>query len=292
MYDLPSEDPEEPGLPDEFHEFQPQLLRETFQPSDYPPENIFIGTDINLYYDSRHPLWYKRPDWFVVLGVPSAAEQKDLRLSYVIWQEGIAPFLVIELLSPGTENEDLGQNIRALPDRETPPGKWEVYERMLRIPYYAVFDRYTNHLKLFQLIATRYQEIPLTEQRYWFEEIQLGLGVWQGTYQRTAGLWLRWYDSRGIWLPTPVELAEQERQRADKNAKEQNASRNAYENWEKIQIKSKRSELWLQLAGWVCTVSDTNEVQQFSPHRNYTPRSSFVNIYEHNGVEYISSSRQ
>ena len=31
MYDLPSEYPEEPGLPDEFHDFQPQLLRETCQ---------------------------------------------------------------------------------------------------------------------------------------------------------------------------------------------------------------------------------------------------------------------
>ena len=30
MYDLPSEDPKEPGLPDEFHYYQPQLLRETF----------------------------------------------------------------------------------------------------------------------------------------------------------------------------------------------------------------------------------------------------------------------
>jgi hypothetical protein len=30
MYDLPSEDPEEPGLPDEFHDLQPQLLSRTF----------------------------------------------------------------------------------------------------------------------------------------------------------------------------------------------------------------------------------------------------------------------
>lgn len=28
MYDLPSEDAEEPGLPDEFHDLQPQLLVE------------------------------------------------------------------------------------------------------------------------------------------------------------------------------------------------------------------------------------------------------------------------
>jgi hypothetical protein len=32
MYDLPSEDPEEPGLPDEFHDLQPQLLSLTFRP--------------------------------------------------------------------------------------------------------------------------------------------------------------------------------------------------------------------------------------------------------------------
>jgi len=27
MYDLPSENPEEPGLPDEFHSWQPQLYQ-------------------------------------------------------------------------------------------------------------------------------------------------------------------------------------------------------------------------------------------------------------------------
>jgi hypothetical protein len=29
MYDLPSENPEEMGLPDEFHDAQPDLLKET-----------------------------------------------------------------------------------------------------------------------------------------------------------------------------------------------------------------------------------------------------------------------
>ena len=58
MYDLPSENPEEPGLPDEFHDFQPQLLRETCQSPIYPKEEMFIGTDLNLYYDGRHYSWY------------------------------------------------------------------------------------------------------------------------------------------------------------------------------------------------------------------------------------------
>jgi Uma2 family endonuclease len=214
MYDLPSEDPREPGLPDEFHEFQPQLLRETFRSPEYSMDDVFIGTDINLYYDSLHPQWYKRPDWFLVLGVARAQVQEDLRLSYVIWQESVAPFLMVELLSPGTEDEDLGQKVRSLTERDTPPGKWEVYERILRVPYYAIFDRYSNQLRVFCLQGTRYQEMALSEQQLWFEEIKLGLGVWQGRFQGAMGLWLRWFDEAG-WLPTPGERAEQEKLRAE-----------------------------------------------------------------------------
>jgi Uma2 family endonuclease len=62
MYDLPSEDLREPGLPDEFHDLQPQLLSATLRLSDVVRDRIFTGTDINLYYDLNHPLWHKRPD--------------------------------------------------------------------------------------------------------------------------------------------------------------------------------------------------------------------------------------
>ncbi len=143
MYDLPSEDPQEPGLPDEFHLLQPELLRQTFCPPTYEPDAVFTGSDLNLYCDLYHPQWYKRPDWFGVLGVSRLYDQQDLRLSYVIWQEGVTPFVVVELLSPGTEKEYLGQNLR---DTSQPPSKWTVYEQMLRIPYYFVFNRYTDEL--------------------------------------------------------------------------------------------------------------------------------------------------
>jgi len=217
MYDLPSEDHEEPGLPDEFHAFQPQLLRETCQPPTYSTEMVFVGTDLNLYYDSRHPQWHKRPDWFLVLGVERAQQQQDLRWSYVIWREVVAPFMVIELLSPGTEAEDLGQTLREV---NQPPTKWQVYEQVLRIPYYVVFDRYENRLRAFQLVATRYQEMTVPDQRLWFAEIELGLGVWQGTYQTVEGLWLRWFDVAGHWLPTSAEKATQAQQEATRAQQE------------------------------------------------------------------------
>jgi Uma2 family endonuclease len=77
--------------------------------SNWSLENIFCATDLNLYYDVNHPQWYKRSDWFGVVGVPRLYDGKDLRLSYVIWQEQMSPLVVVELLSPATEAEDLGQ---------------------------------------------------------------------------------------------------------------------------------------------------------------------------------------
>ena len=153
MYDLPSEDSEEPGLPDQFHLWQPRLLEETFLPPHYPVDEVFVASDLNLYYDVRHPLWYKRPDWFAVVGTSRLYEERDLRLSYVVWQEGVDPFVVVELLSPGTEKEDLGQTLRSI---EQPPTKRQVYEQILRVPYYVVFDRYTDTLQAFTLQADRY----------------------------------------------------------------------------------------------------------------------------------------
>lgn len=91
---------------------------------------------------------HKHPDWFAVFETSKLYEGRDLRLSYVVWQEGISPFIVVELLSPVTEQEDLG---RTAHDVDQPPGKWEVYEQILRVPYCVVFSRHTNQLQVFGL---------------------------------------------------------------------------------------------------------------------------------------------
>ena len=44
-----------------------------------------------------------------MVGVSRLYNNEDLRLSYVGWDEGICPLIVIELLWSGTENEDLGK---------------------------------------------------------------------------------------------------------------------------------------------------------------------------------------
>lgn len=218
MYDLPSESVEEPGLPDEFHLLQPWLLEETFFPPDYPPEQVFTGSDLNLYYDVRNLGWYKRPDWFGVVGVPRLYEQRELRMSYVLWQEGVSPIVVVELLSPGTEKEDLGQTLQEV---NQPLSKWEVYERLLRVPYYIVFDRYTNTPRFFHLEGWHYTEVTdLPQPRFWLSDLKLGLGIWEGIYRGVERQWLRWFDALGNWLPTPLEreadLVHQERLKTER----------------------------------------------------------------------------
>jgi Uma2 family endonuclease len=246
MYDLPSELVGESGLPDEFHRIQAELLSETCQPPQLSVDDeVFIASDLNLYYDLRHTQWYKRPDWFLALGVSRFTQQQELRLSYVTWQEKVTPFLVVELLSPGTENDDLGQKLREV---NKPPTKWQVYERILRIPHYVVYDRYSNHLRAFELQGSNYQALDVSSRRIWFEEMQLGLGLWQGDYQQTNGLWLRWYGANG-WVPTLVEKAEQERQRALEAELQAASERDrAFRESQRAEAESQRAEAESQRA--------------------------------------------
>ncbi|WP_283758692.1 Uma2 family endonuclease [Roseofilum casamattae] len=151
MYDLKSEDPEESGLPDEYHLWQAQLCSATFAPPTYPPERVLVASDLNLYYDPKHTGWYKRPDWYAVVGVDRLYEGREPRLSYVFWQEGVRPLVAIELLSPGTRNEDLGETQRG----GQPPTKWEVYEQILGIPYYIPLLSLSEKLKLFGIVEFR-----------------------------------------------------------------------------------------------------------------------------------------
>jgi len=249
MYDLPSENQEE-GLPDEFHYYQPQFLRETFCPPDYPPERVFMASDLYLYYDVHHPKWYKRPDWFAAVDVPRFYNQREMRMSYVIWQEEVVPTIVVELLSESTEKEDLGQTLREI---NQPPTKWQVYEQILQIPYYIIFARDPDKFRAFQLTNGRYRELTLPDKRLWMPEIKLGLGLWEDVYHGVERKWLRWYDADGKWIPTPVEKQQQQieqeklKTEQEKTRAEQEKMRADQEQTRAEQEKKKAEQLAAQL---------------------------------------------
>lgn len=248
MYDLPSEEIGDSGLPDEFHIWQARLLSDTFCPPSYSEDQVLVASDLNLYYDPRHTQWYKRPDWFAVVGIPKLYEERYLRLSYVIWQEGVAPFVAVEFLSPGTEKEDLGQTLR---EAAQPPTKWQVYEQILQIPYYLVFNRYTDELQAFRLEGRRYRALDLEQSRVWMSGIELGIGLWQGSYENVERQWLRWFNASGQWIPTPPEreanLAEQERQRAEQERQRAERERQrAEQERQRAEQERRRSERLLE----------------------------------------------
>lgn len=210
MYDLPSEEVGEPGLPDEYHPLQAQLLRLTFQPSTYPAERVFSAMDMNIYYDEDNTRRYKRPDWFGVVGVPRFHNGRELRKSYLTWQEGVGPFIAVELLSSSTRNEDLGQT-EAEPDGN--PTKWQVYEEILRVPYYVIYDGERDSFQVFHWENGRYRELELDGDRLWMEELGLGLRLWRGVHEGLERLWLRFDDASGELIPTEAERERQEKER-------------------------------------------------------------------------------
>ncbi len=243
MYDLPSEFPEEPGLPDEFHDLQPQLLSRTLSLKGYASTERFTCSDLNVYYDPEHVLWHKRPDWFLSVGVPrvyNGRRGKDSRNSYVVWKEGKPPTVIVEFLSYRTEREDLGRfygEADFVPDlypdhpkttpledegneKSKPPRKFETYEKYLKTPHYIVYSKYTNRLRYFKHNGSYYEEQVVRESapQIWLEDLEIGLGTWDDYFEELSGPWLRWCDASGNWFLTDTEKAQAEADRAQAEA--------------------------------------------------------------------------
>lgn len=236
MYDLPSEFPDEPGLPDEFHDLQPQLLSRTLQLREYAADNLFTGSDLNVYYDLEHTIWHKRPDWFLAVGVPRIYDESQTpRRSYVVWQEQQVPTVVVEFLSLNTERQDLGRfygkadkipddliaqspgvipqllTAEARANKTTPPDKFVVYEQYLKVPHYIVYSRYTGRLRYFKHNGIVFEEQPVERGQVpaiWLKDLGIGLALWDDYFEGLPGPWLRWCDSTGNWMLTDTERAQ------------------------------------------------------------------------------------
>ncbi len=142
---------------------------------------------------------FRGPDVFVVLDVP-----KGERKSWVVWEEGKGPDVVIELLSTSTAMFDKRQ-------------KKEIYQRRLRVPEYFWFDPF-NHKDFagFAISDHGYEPISPDDQgRLISQQLGLALVYWTGLYADTTTVWLRWATLDGVLLPTDRELAEQAQQVAE-----------------------------------------------------------------------------
>jgi Uma2 family endonuclease len=164
------------------------------------------------------------PDVFLSLGVEMPADwsQRQHR-SYLVWQFGKFPDVVIEIVSNRKGNE-----LRTTDPKKT--CKKESYAQM-GIPYYAVFDPLRQIqepeqmngelLKVYGLTQGRYVEL---DRPFYLQAVGLGLTLWQGEFEGHSDTWLRWCapppsgsvpDRDGQVILTGKERADTEQARAD-----------------------------------------------------------------------------
>lgn len=200
---------------------QSLLLTDAIQPvleQLHPDGQYCIGQDSGIYWRLAEPpepleRGAESPDWFYVPDVPPLLNGV-YRRSYVLWQEIIAPLIVLEFVS-GDGSEERNR---------TPfKGKFWVYERAIRPAYYGIYEVQLSRIEVYELVGGRYQLLmPNPHGHFPIEPMGVALGIWQGEFLGMTLPWMRWYDNDGFLFPLSKERADQaeeevrqERQRAD-----------------------------------------------------------------------------
>lgn len=180
----------------------------------HPDGQYTIGQDCGIYWRETEPpeKGAEAPDWFYVPNVPPLLDG-EIRRSYVLWREFISPLIVLELASGNGDEERDKTPLSSLNGKVAKPGKFWVYETIMRVPYYAIYVIKTGQLEVYNLINGSYRLlVPNERGNYPIQRLEVELGLWRGNYQNLNQLWLRWWDKNGNLLLTGTEKAAQERQ--------------------------------------------------------------------------------
>ena len=220
---------------------QSMLLTDSIRPvlkRLHPNADYCIGQDLGIYWRMAQPpeppeRGSVAPDWFYVPNVPRTLDGK-MRRSYVLWQEWVAPLIVLEFVSgDGSEERD----------RTPVTGKFWIYEQAIRVPLYGIYEVNPGRVEVYYLLEGRYQPLPANARsHYEIGPLGVELGIWQGRYQDVDLPWLRWWDAQGNLLPTSEERADQERQEKDRALQEKEQARQ-----EKEQALQRAEKLAAQL---------------------------------------------
>lgn len=193
---------------------QGDLLTHTIEPvlqQIHPDGQYCIGRDSGIYWRITEPpeRGAEAPDWFYVPNVPPTLNGQ-YRRSYVLWQEYVAPLIVLEFVSGDGSQER---------DRTPITGKFWVYEQAIRVPFYGIYEVNLARVEVYQLINGRYQMMQPNERgHYPIEPLGVELGIWQGRYTNMEFPWLRWWDAQGNLLLDGTEIAQLAEQRAERLA--------------------------------------------------------------------------
>ncbi|NEP36526.1 Uma2 family endonuclease [Moorena sp. SIO3B2] len=216
----------------------------------HPDGQYAIGQDCGIYWRETDPpeKGAEAPDWFYVPNVPPQLDGK-IRRSYVVWREHIAPLIALEFASGnGDEERDKTPLSLSTQGEVTKPGKFWVYEQIIRIPYYGIYQINNGSLEVYTLVSGFYQKLTPNERgHYYISPLGVELGLWQGSYQNQTQLWLRWWDEQGNLLLIGDERAVLERERAEQERQRAEQERQRAEQAESI-VEQERQRTQAALA--------------------------------------------
>jgi Uma2 family endonuclease len=227
----PTEDelPYDDGMPMESqrHVFQMFFLIEALQ-FHLKEQNAFVGGNMFVYFSMEQVRGrdFRGPDFFAVLDVP-----RRERKSWVVWQEGKGPDVIIELLSESTAKFDKGE-------------KKQVYQDQLRVPEYFWYDPFSGELAGFTLRDGVYEPIaPDAQGRLVSQRLNLALVRWDGVYVGVPAKWLRWSTLDGDILLTSREHEHQLSQQAQQQAEQaQQQAEQAQQQAEQAQQQAEQAQ--------------------------------------------------
>jgi Uma2 family endonuclease len=183
----------------DFHRQLMTALIEALEDRYADDPDVYVSGNLLLFYVRGNKRKHISPDVFVVFGVP-----KRPRINYLTWEEGRGPGVVIELTSSSSRREDTSK-------------KFALYQDVLRVPEYFLFDPFGDYLKpRFQgnrLVGGQYRPMRPKDGRLRSRQLNLIL--------EPDGKQLRLVDPEtGLRLPTRAEAraaaeAEVERLRAE-----------------------------------------------------------------------------
>ncbi|WP_295618626.1 Uma2 family endonuclease [Chamaesiphon sp. GL140_3_metabinner_50] len=223
QYELPRYLPTADELPcsddtpvdNELQQLIPSLLKSILRMLWDERMDWFFGIDMGIYYDDpdRPPIV---PDGFLALNVERFYDE-DLRSSYVLLEEEVAPILVLEVVSNpiGTEYTtklaryaQMGVLYYVIYSLEKVLHLGKPQDRTFRNPK----RRRKAKLEIHKLINGSYE--PQAANPLWMPEIGLGIGSERAGYDGLTREWLYWYDERSQRYLTPYERAKLDRDRA------------------------------------------------------------------------------
>jgi Uma2 family endonuclease len=179
----------------------------------HPDGQYIIGQDCGIYWRKASPLEQgaESPDWFYVPDIPVKLDDQ-MRRFYVLWQELKPPLIILEFaIGDGSEEHDR----TSLPQTSDSikPGKFWVYEQIIKAPYYGIYNIREPDLIVYQLTNNSYQKITVNNRGHFpITELGVELGLWEGAYQNQSRVWLRWWNNQGVLLLTGAEKAQRAEQ--------------------------------------------------------------------------------